>query len=672
MLTKSQATLLKDTYRGILIDAAYAYPLKAQTFERDYSRLQMIIDRNEGWFFTIFLPTLSKHLLRCIDKRQFLPFSGPHMRVKKGCVFPRLFSGLTELLFDNRGALVEDADGTPLLFLQTLCAGAKKLRMECDDATVRRTVESFVQVEEDVCSPTLNWGSTILDCDRRLSIVSDDSFACESQTGFLRNELYARSSDHLPYLRAIQSVSDRIVSSFGSPHYADLRPRHGPGAISDRRVNPSKYQFSNWSEKLEWCFPSSRFGYPNQRYWLQPVDEKDNDTRFRGDHVPSKLVAVPKTQKGPRLIAAEPVANMWMQQSLLEFLEKSIYKTPLQNCIAFRDQSLSGKLALESSLTRSHATIDLSDASDRLSCHLVERLFRSNRDLLEAFNAVRTDFLHIPEKMGKEFPRLIELKKFSTQGSALTFPVQTIVYAIVSIGVLIEHSKKRVNASTIKWASKEVRIFGDDIIVPNMIVDKVSEYLKVLGFKVNDTKTFSEGNFRESCGVDGYKGQDVTPAYILEAYHPSRPGSISSLVECSNNFFKKGFFHAAEAIKSTLPKEILKRIPIVAFSKEDVGYEVGGRSGAFGFISFCGGDRGTNRSRYNWHLHREEIQVLVPSARVSKTRIRGDFALHQYFTERPGPDTIWTPGEARRPKLSMKLGWVPVERLGEGRSYIPD
>jgi len=661
LITKSQAVLLSDMYRGIIEDAKCTFPTKARTFDRDLSRLQTVIDRNELWFFTIHLPAFSKHLLKCIENGQFLPYPGPHLRTKKGCVFPRLFSGLTEQLFYDNGFIREDADSTPLLFLQTLLACVKKLRMECDDKTVRRTVESFVEVEEDVRRPTLNWGSTVLTCNRRVNIVSDDIGATEFQAGSMHNELYACSARHLPYFRAIQSVSDRLFSSFGTPFTGDFSPRHGPGAIADRCDNASKYQFSNWPAKLEYCFPYAAFGFPNAKYWIQPTHVNDPASRFRDRLVNSRLLAVPKTQKGPRLIAAEPNSSMWIQQGILDFIVDRVERSPLRNCINFFDQKLSGDLALKSSLSKKHATIDLSDASDRLSCWLVERLFRSNYDLLQAFNAVRTDRVSIPDKMGKEFPREIILKKFSTQGSALTFPVQTVVYAAIVIGVLIEHSGKRVTKKTIEWASKEVRVFGDDIIVPNAILESVVECIEALGFKVNTTKTFTRGDFRESCGVDGYKGWDVTPAYVLEPYHKSKPSSISSLVECSNNFFKKGFWHAAEAIKSTIPEEIRKRIPVIKANHLDLLEGSGTR--AFGFISFSGSSVGSNRSRFNRDLHREEVKVLVPSAKVQRTEIRGDFALHQYFTERPGPDTIWKPGEARRPQSTVRLRWVAAETL---------
>lgn len=654
MNNNSQAVLLTELYTGVLIDAECIYPQLAQSFERDLSRLLTIIKRNELWFFTLELPSWSKHLLKCIESGRFTPMSGPQSRPLKGHVFPKLFSGLMKAIFDEDGLVLRHVDTTALRFLLTLLNAAKKIRMKCSDRATIKAVQSFVDVEEIVRDYSLNWGSLVLDRNRRLTIVGDERSACEVEVGDLYEQPVATRAIPLSDRECIQSVADRIFSSFGSPFYTELLPKHGPGAISDRSFNRSKYQFHNWPEKLEECFPSSVFGVANAGLWSLPI--RTDGLRFNPEPVASRLIAVPKTQKGPRLIAAEPVANMWMQQALRRFIEDGVDSTPLRNCIDFKNQSHSGKAALQASLTRSHSTIDLSDASDRLSLWLVERLVRSNADLLDAFNAVRTDVIDIVRSkdlaVPKGCPERIKLKKFSTQGSALTFPVQTVVYAIISIGTLLSQRNMKVTAGTIEWASREVRVFGDDIIVPNDVADNVIQSLEALGFLVNVNKTFQESNFRESCGVEAYQGVDVTPTYVLEPYSRSVPTSVVSLVECSNNFFKKGYVATAERLRKTLPDAIYKKIPFV-----------GHESGAFGFLGYFGYEKQSNRSRMNAHTHLPEVEVLSVSSKTDKMEIDGDYALLQYFTENPEPTTKWEHGEARRPQVKLRLRWVPVERL---------
>lgn len=657
MNTKSRAVLLRELLFGVLTDVERAYPKDAHEWERDKTRLHSIANRSELWFFTLTLPSWSKLLTNGLEQGSISSFGGPHGRPVKGKAYPRLFSGLFSRIFDDKGVLRVDADGLAIRYLQTLLNLGKKLRMQCNDKTVISTVQSFVETEESLRHYTLNWGDDVLYHDHGLSLTGDGGVAREPEERGLFSQYNRPSETLLPCLGAIQSVADRITSSFGSP-FGGLEPHHGPGAISDRVcTSSSKYQFPYWPEKLERVFPYAEFGLPNLSYWIQPVDGPE--LRFKDQRVPSRLIAVPKTQKGPRLIASEPSSNMWMQQALRQFLEKSTQASPLVNCIAFRDQSHSGQLALQSSLTQSHATIDLSDASDRLSCWLIERMFRSNQDLLTAFNAVRTDVIEIRRSrdlpVPKNCPKLIKLKKFSTQGSALTFPVQTIVYAIICVGVLIQERGWRVGRRAIERATGEVRIYGDDIIVPVDVSDKVVEVITHLGFKVNVTKTFSKGNFRESCGVDGYKGMDVTPAYLLEPYDVSRPTSVMSIVECSNNFLRKGFLHASESILKTLPEQVRKHIPLV-----------GAGSGAFGILDHASRPINRMKTRFNKRLHRVEVFAWAIQTSQSKVQYRGDFGLHQYFTEKPSPDTIWEHGEVRRPASKIRRRWVPVETLGTG------
>lgn len=696
MNMKSLAELIRVLYRGVLDDAAATFPDEALNFERDYSRIEVIVEQNEIGFFTLFLPTFAKHLTRCLDEGLFVSFPGPNMKTARGVVYPRLFSGLTKQIFREDGLLheVNDRTTTAIMLLQTCLSGCKKLRMECSDEAVRTTVQSFVDTEEVVRPYSLNWGADVLRCEHGLSIVGDEAKLGKFEAGNLFAEPLALPAELLSSGRAVQQVADRIFSGFGSPFDRDLQPRHGPGAIADRAQNASKYQFRNWPAKLEQCFPSDLFGQPNGKLGLHAalvetsksffsLDDEAvvrNPSRFIDEPVASKLIAVPKTQKGPRLIAAEPVANMWMQQSLLGFITDAVARSPLQHCVDFKDQRKSGRLALESSLSKSHSTIDLSDASDRLSCWLVERMFRSNYDLLQAFNAVRTDVVSIPIEFGTNFPRMIRLKKFSTQGSALTFPVQTVVYAVICIGVLIDISGGRVTARTIKDAAKKVRLYGDDIITPTEITGRVIEMLEALGFKVNQTKTFRKGNFRESCGVDGYMGVDVTPSYVLEPYDVTSPSSVVSLVECCNNFYMKGMWRAAERLKSTIAEEMLERIPVVRV-KQGVNGEWY-RAGSFGFVSMMGFSFGRCNYRWSDRYHCLEAKLAQPVSKVEKVALEEDYALLQYFTEVPSltepekaswtglsaPQTNpWSSGEARRPKLAMKLRWVPVETLDVGK-----
>jgi hypothetical protein len=67
------------------------------------------------------------------------------------------------------------------------------------------------------------------------------------------------------------------------------------------------------------------------------------------------------------------------------------------------------------------------------------------------------------------------------------------------------------NLEVISEYASKLRVFGDDIAVHSRYFDAVCSGLEIHNLKVNRVKSFSKGNFRESCGLDAFKGVDVTP-----------------------------------------------------------------------------------------------------------------------------------------------------------------
>lgn len=362
----------------------------------------------------------------------------------------------------------------------------------------------------------------------------------------------------------------------------------------------------------------------------------------------SRLIAVPKSMKGPRLIASEPTANQWAQQGIAHWLGTHLKGTLLRKSIDFRSQQKSRDLALAGSLDGSFATIDLKSASDRISCSLVQRMFRRNLTLLRAFIAVRTRYME--NHTDKSRDSLIKLRKFSTQGSALTFPVQSILFCTVAIGV----GKFLYPKVRLETLARQVQVFGDDIIVPNNWEPFVRQALECLGLRVNSTKTFSEGNFRESCGMDAWMGYDVTPPHILSAYKESDSGTLGSLIAVSNNFYLKGFWNAAGWLVSSVPRQILRRIGVV-----------GSRPGVFGLASYMGGHIFPhNRVRWNGDLHRDEVRLLCISAKSRTIKANKASALLQYFTADPDPYYMYESGVAVAGVPVTRNSWVAVQDLG--------
>jgi hypothetical protein len=223
--------------------------------------------------------------------------------------------------------------------------------------------------------------------------------------------------EDIAILDKIQRVSDLIIGSFDQLDPVSLSEswesagkgtgfRHGPGAVAERLSQFEKSSFRSWPAKLDGVFPYHQCGVTTATVIRD---------RLTNHEVASRLIAVPKTSKGPRLIAAEPVAHQWCQQLVLRFLFEQCEKLFSRGnekgfFIDFADQSKSSDMVLQASLDGQTATVDLSDASDRLTCWTVERIFRSNPSIVSALHAARTRYLR--DDISK-VPSFLKLKKFA-------------------------------------------------------------------------------------------------------------------------------------------------------------------------------------------------------------------------------------------------------------------
>jgi hypothetical protein len=246
--------------------------------------------------------------------------------------------------------------------------------------------------------------------------------------------------------------------------------------------------------------------------------------------------------------------------------------------------------------------------------------------------------------------KYIPLRKFAAMGSACTFPVQSIVYAFIAIASVITIRGGGVNYRSVDEAVSQVRIFGDDIIVPVEALSVMLEILDYLGLVVNHDKTFGTGKFRESCGVEAYDGTDVSSPYLLSPSSIASPGTVSTFLECSNNYFRKGYWHTAEWLRSMIPQADLLQI-------------VGERTGLPGLLSFCGSSSSHLRRRVNENLQREEVLCLMPIGKSTSTTTRGSYLLSQWLHE---------PKRFRKESPLQHLD-IPVKRelgiVGKGVAY---
>lgn len=632
-------------------------------WERDYSRLALLSKTRGLGLFTHDLPSLDRLLVAGLERGRLTPKGPLTSKVSKGVLVPKFLSGLWLRIFDSNACLLPDADSTAIALLRQIFCLGKRLVAECTPSRVQRTVEEYHNVESEVAPYSLQWEKVHLDTKQ------------ESTSLHLRDVIDGDNHDLLDWFRKhnadctpasigrlrvlllrAQLHADAVVDlfkPFEATQFSGVRLeerrksgfKHGPGAVSDRPGKGiDKYTFLNWPEKLQARFPYEACGNTASNYGPRPGYKE----------VPSKLVAVPKTAEKPRLIASEPTEFQWCQQLMKTFLEEQIYDVVGRQFIDFRDQEASRKLARLASLERRLATVDLSSASDRLSCMVVERVFRRKPSILHSLHACRTSRTIDPISNP---PREMRKRKFASQGTAVTFPVQTLIFWILAMASLPGWDLKK----KMRRFRGEVRVFGDDIILPSTGYTDLILLLHALGLRVNTEKSFVNGAFRESCGGDYWDGHNVAPIKP-QRIGSDDPQSRAAMVDLSNNLHKAGWWRAAEAVRSKHPAN--KFMPVVGLD-----------DGVVGWASFTGPNYShLYKRRMNNDYQYEEVFVYRITGRTERNPTDGRSALLQYFTEDPTTVSCvlqrgnWNAGMALRSTTRDGRGWVELPG-GEYRAH---
>lgn len=293
-----------------------------------------------------------------------------------------------------------------------------------------------------------------------------------------------------------------LVSNFDEIlDHADVGPGASLGALAnDFYTKMFASPLTTTSEGLYSAYSSYIQQFPE---WLNAEDKRLELYGEPDIVLGNRLHFVPKRTDISRVICIEPSLNMFFQLGLKCILEDRLRDT---FGIDFEvQQERSRELARLGSLHDTYVTIDLESASDSLSVRMIEELFP--RDFVTWLKLFRSPTCEDPRTGARHVLNMI-----STMGNGTTFPLQTILFTcIVSAvaryrGLPLEKSRGK--------SLGNFSVFGDDIIVEKSFLPDVLRLLRLLGFVINDSKTFVEGPFRESCGGDFFRGHPVRPFYL--------------------------------------------------------------------------------------------------------------------------------------------------------------
>jgi hypothetical protein len=490
---------------------------------RDIKTVEERVEHEGLSFLTITLPSLGKAIQKWLDQGE-VGIHPAFSRKRRGRS-PSFLEGFLNRVFDrSSGLLLDKPCIDSIIALRQLTLMFGKMELPCSPARQLNAVQNYVKCEQDVRQ-----------FDRELS--ERDLLEFTNMSNLLFQGIFTRI--------------DRDI------YYDEITPKHGPGSVADGLSSNGKFNQLTWTSRLSEIFNPGEYILPNFRY----NQELDNlDILEPGSEIPVKVTLVPKTLKTPRVIAMEPTCMQYMQQAVLMAFLRHFYRDNfLSKVIGFDDQEPNQLLARQGSIDNRTATLDMSDASDRVSNQLVRAMLSRWPFLSAAVDSTRSRRAVLPGN-GEE----IRLAKFASMGSALCFPFEAMVFTTLIFLGIQRSLNTSLNRKTIKSFSDSVRVYGDDLIVPVDHVLSVVRTLEHFGAQVGADKSFWTGRFRESCGREYFNGNDVSIVRFRQGFPTQRQDAtgVISLVSFRNLLYMRGYWQTCKWLDEEIRK-ILKYFPDV-------------------------------------------------------------------------------------------------------------
>lgn len=494
------------------------FPDCRAALDRDFVTIQRRYESEGFGFLSKTLPRLGKNFLVSLENGSFTPDTG--FKHRPGATFPLFLGVLYAKVFDiDSGAVLEDVD--PLVvkdLLQIFFLLYKYEGEGMSPAHIEKARKKYVALDRK-CMDNLSH----------------------------------RSAESIGSMYYAQIVLKQLIPEDDS-FLDNLLPKHGPGAVSRGEKAWEKWRPKRFYKSLHQAFPYYTMWYYNGNHLVRRRREYLFLNRLYT--AVSRQIMVPKDSRGPRVISAEELEYQYAQQALARALVPLLTERSYGR-IQFLDQKLNNqRLALESSRSRENATLDLADASELVALWHILELLEERPRLLKMLTASRAPAVKLIDGT------IHKLWKFAGMGSATCFPVEATLFYCVAVGALLAANLP------LKVAMKSVYVYGDDIICPVEYMDDVVSALEAVGLQVNRGKSFSRGYFRESCGMDAYKGVQVTPLRIKKSCdiaaeqkdkRPTRvtlkASNLDSWRAYSDNSYRAGYWVLADFIRQHIKNE---------------------------------------------------------------------------------------------------------------------
>lgn len=559
-------------------------------------------------FYTITLPSFARALERSLDEGrlcsdEFLGFG----QDSRG--LPLFMGGFLRRIFTNTGVVYPTSPQLveAIWAIRQVCGLQGKLRILCSDARIERALLRFQSVDAEV--------------------PMQGDFPPSALAEFV--ETFSKLFGH-----SLDNISRRLMA------HEPLPFKHGPGAVQDRTSSNGKYLSNVWTDRLEAVLPAqenlavSLHDFIDQEFiYLQPSEEP-----------PVRVIPVPKTMKTPRLIAIEPVWTQYVQQALLALLTTELSSTHLwHSAMSWEDQERNRLLSRNTDF----CTVDLSDASDSVSSYLVRCALDNFPIFRDIVFACRSQEASLPDGT------LVQLRKFASMGSAMCFPIETMVFTTLCQMAVNRYAYDSATSSGGAFTPLMRGVFsvyGDDMIVHVDVMPYLLVLLQTFGLKVNTKKTFGKGLFRESCGYDSYDGLCVNITRVSHSLDTIKRHSVEALglFSLHNSLLESGLEKCASIVRTKLHR---------------LGLGVYAPWGSLALAMWTN-DPLKVKVRTNPFLHKLEVKAVVPSFTYPKDPLDHYGALRKYFLHsnvgfNPRPMAAYHLERAGRPQcVNNHIGWV--------------
>lgn len=216
------------------------------------------------------------------------------------------------------------------------------------------------------------------------------------------------------------------------------------------------------------------------------------------DDFPNKLSYVEKNADEHRTIGVELNGLVILQMVLGNLIRKRLRNFGLNLNSQSRNKHMA-RLAKTFHLS----TVDLANASNTLSKETVKAVLPY--DWYIAMDTLRSSHGQVSDTK-----QIINYEMFSSMGNGFTFELESLIFYAIALATVEKDNPEFQR----RQCQKNVAVFGDDVIVPQESYNNLVANMGLYGFRINDSKSFRNGRFFESCGCDFFDCTDVRPFFL--------------------------------------------------------------------------------------------------------------------------------------------------------------